>query len=130
MLNQQQINNIFKIASIDDFNETALEIFRYQLETNSIYRDFVTKLRLQPEKVLSYHQIPFLPIDFFKNHQVICGIMSIKISLSTTSSSTICLINPALLGCENSKSTSSVSKFASISSRNFELNPISISSPL
>ncbi|HNV51181.1 MAG TPA: acyltransferase [Bacteroidales bacterium] len=73
MLNQQQINNIFKIASIDDFNETALEIFRYQLETNSIYRDFVTKLRLQPEKVLSYHQIPFLPIDFFKNHQVICG---------------------------------------------------------
>lgn len=68
---QQLSEKIFTIKSPDSFNETALEIFRYQIQTNSLYNEFVQYLHIKPDKVKSISQIPFLPISFFKNHIVV-----------------------------------------------------------
>jgi len=68
------IQQIFKINSDDSFNELALGIFRYQYQNNVVYHQFVDKLNVKISKVDHYLKIPFLPIDFFKSHQVTSGI--------------------------------------------------------
>lgn len=66
-------NTIFKIGDNDSFNDTALKIFRYQYENNHVYNKFTNYLKLDPNKVETIAQIPFLPIGFFKTQNVITG---------------------------------------------------------
>lgn len=56
-----------------DLEALSLETFRFQYRENSLYRAYTDALRIQPDKVRSLTQIPFLPIQFFKTHQVTCG---------------------------------------------------------
>jgi hypothetical protein len=53
-----------------DFESRTLEIFRFQYSNNPVYRDYTNALGVNPATVLSITQIPFLPIRFFKSHQV------------------------------------------------------------
>lgn len=46
-------------------------MFRFQYENNLVYREFCDLLKTDPQKVKSLHQIPFLPIQFFKSHNVV-----------------------------------------------------------
>jgi len=46
-------------------------MFRYQYENVEIYRKFVDYLKISPETVNSLETIPFLPIEMFKNHQIL-----------------------------------------------------------
>ncbi len=55
----------------DQFEEAALALFRWQSEENLIYRKYISNLGCQPQQVTSISEIPFLPIDFFKEHQVV-----------------------------------------------------------
>lgn len=69
----------------------ALKVFRYQHEHNAVYRSFCDYLNTDVQKVKSIAQIPFLPIQFFKSHEVICGqpnIAQIFTSSGTTGMST------------------------------------------
>ncbi|MDB5133063.1 MAG: Acyl-protein synthetase, LuxE, partial [Mucilaginibacter sp.] len=61
---------VFSIKNERQFNEAALQIFQYQAQNCAVYRDFISALKVTPASVLSIHQIPFLPIEFFKTHQV------------------------------------------------------------
>lgn len=61
------------IFNISDFEGLALQVFRHQYAHNAVYRQYVDLLRVEPEKVSAMESIPFLPIRFFKSHQVICG---------------------------------------------------------
>jgi hypothetical protein len=54
-----------------NFNEVALSLFNFQYLHNSLYHDFCNHLHRTPAKVKSIEEIPFLPIEFFKNHQVV-----------------------------------------------------------
>jgi hypothetical protein len=65
------VENIFKIQTEQDFLKASLETFRYQYEHSEIYRKFVDYLNINPEKVNSLEEIPFLPIEMFKNHQIL-----------------------------------------------------------
>lgn len=57
-----------------DFEELALEIFHFQYNNNSIYRQYTDALGIRPAQVSSLIQIPFLPIRFFKSHEVRTGL--------------------------------------------------------
>ena len=46
-------------------------MFRYQHENNKVYRDFCDFLKVNSQEVKSLQQIPFLPIQFFKSHEVV-----------------------------------------------------------
>lgn len=65
-------NKIFNIQSDADFNEFAIEIFHFQYLKNRIYRQFVDYHLEDVDKVDHFSQIPFLPIEFFKTHKVLC----------------------------------------------------------
>jgi hypothetical protein len=51
----------------------ALEVFRFQYEENPLYRDFVRRLGVRPGSVGRIEEIPFLPVSFFKTHEVRTG---------------------------------------------------------
>lgn len=65
------MENIFNIQTEQDFLKASLETFRYQYENVEIYRKFVDYLKVSPETVSSLETIPFLPIEMFKNHQIL-----------------------------------------------------------
>jgi hypothetical protein len=62
-------NKIFKVSA-PGFEKLALEIFRFQYRHNSIYKVYSDMLKVNPEKVNTLAQIPFLPIQFFKTHKI------------------------------------------------------------
>ena len=64
-------NKIFTISSSEEFAALALEIFQLQYDKVKIYRDFCDLLRTTPASVKTIQDIPFLPIDFFKQQRVI-----------------------------------------------------------
>lgn len=52
------------------FESTALAVFRYQVQNNPLYQEFINLLGLSVEAVTKMQQIPFLPIQFFKYHTI------------------------------------------------------------
>ncbi len=65
--------DISRIFSVKDagFEALALDIFRYQYAHVPIYKAYVDALKTDVSAVQSLHRIPFLPIRFFKSHDVI-----------------------------------------------------------
>ena len=55
------------------FESLALAVFRYQAVYNPLYAAYLHYLNSRPENITHINQIPFLPIDFFKNHPVLTG---------------------------------------------------------
>lgn len=55
------------------FNERAIRLFQYQYRHNKIYREYVDLLNVPAEKLRQWQDIPFLPISFFKSHQLQTG---------------------------------------------------------
>lgn len=70
-MKQFDTHRIFNINNADEFEEVALDIFKFQYENNEVYRDFCIYLRKSPQSVSTTLDIPFLPISFFKTHRVI-----------------------------------------------------------
>ena len=66
-------NQIFNISSDNDFEKMAVEIFNFQYKNNKIYKKYCDLLKINPKNVKKITEIPFLPISFFKSHQVYCG---------------------------------------------------------
>jgi len=73
MDNHELRKRLFSIGNDQQFNDVALEIFRYQYEHNSLYRLFADSLGINAAQVSSYDRIPFLPVSFFKTHKVVTG---------------------------------------------------------
>jgi len=66
--------NTFDWAQIDSpekFDELALNRYRDQYAHVAVYQEFCDHLGRSPERVESVEQIPYLPISFFKTHQVV-----------------------------------------------------------
>ena len=61
---------VFSISNAEQFDTTALQVFKYQAGHCKIYRDFIKGLKIDPVQVSNIAEIPFLPISFFKNHAV------------------------------------------------------------
>lgn len=74
MLGPEEIENrLFKVSGDQEFNDLAIELFRYQNEFNEIYREFTDLLGIRPSRVKDIFEIPFLPVGFFKDHAVTCA---------------------------------------------------------
>jgi len=66
-------DHIFRLPSAADFENTALRIFEYQFENNAVYRSYCQHIKVNKHQIASLSEIPFLPISFFKTHEVKCG---------------------------------------------------------
>lgn len=56
-----------------DFDRLACQLFEYQYENNEIYQAYVRSIGISPQQVHASCDIPFLPIAFFKTHEVVTG---------------------------------------------------------
>jgi len=63
-------SKIFDIRTEPEFLKAALGTFRYQYNHVDVYRKFVDYLKINPDEVTELSDIPFLPIEMFKNHAV------------------------------------------------------------
>lgn len=64
-------NDIFSIKSASAFDLMALDTFRFQYDNCQVYQSFCNHLGKNPDVVNKVEDIPFLPISFFKSHQVV-----------------------------------------------------------
>jgi len=55
------------------FEQLALELFQLQASENHLYRSFIQALGIDAGRVSNVASIPFLPVSFFKNHDVTTG---------------------------------------------------------
>ncbi len=62
---------IFANKSEQEFKELCLNIFKFQYENNLVYRKYVDFLEKDITAINEITDIPFLPIELFKNHKVI-----------------------------------------------------------
>lgn len=76
-------SSLFSISTAS-FQEAALEVFCYQWQHNTVYRQFCISLHKNPSNVNQLEQIPFLPIEFFKTCEIKTGAWEVeKIFLSS-----------------------------------------------
>ena len=78
--------DIFSISNNKQFEKIALKVFRFQYDNNVVYREFCQYLKVEKHDVKSVQKIPFLPIQFFKSHDVLSS--EEKIQETFTSSGT------------------------------------------
>ncbi len=70
---QNTADRIFSIQNSLDFEKLTIEIFNHQVEHCEVYGIFIKNLGIKVDQIKHISQIPYLPIEFFKTHEVICG---------------------------------------------------------
>ncbi|OAQ42191.1 acyl transferase [Pedobacter psychrophilus] len=76
--------DVFDVTSKSDFNHLCLNIFEKQYQTIQVYKNFVDALRIKPEDIDHFSKIPFLPISFFKTHEIIKNKSSADVIFSSS----------------------------------------------
>ncbi len=67
---QELEEKVFGISNDESFQTIALEVYNFQFHNNILYRRFSLAMGKEPSMVRSTGDIPFLPISFFKTHEV------------------------------------------------------------
>lgn len=76
--------DIFTISSQKQFEKIALKVFRFQYENNLVYKEFCDFLKTDVQRVKTIQQIPFLPIQFFKSHDVVSNTNPVQTIFSSS----------------------------------------------
>jgi len=63
---------IFRINDEKTFRAAALEVFHFQAAHVPVYREYLSARKVDPDRVKEVEEIPFLPVEFFKSHRIIC----------------------------------------------------------
>lgn len=67
-----------------EFEKIAFQVFKFQFENNTVYRSFCDLLYKNPSDITSLEDIPFLPIEFFKSHDILSSKKSIEKKFSSS----------------------------------------------
>ncbi len=59
--------------TLDQFDDFALELAQFQARHNPIYSAYLKARKIQASSIKKLEDIPFLPIQFFKDSLVYCG---------------------------------------------------------
>ena len=78
------IPQIFSIHTKQQFNETALAIFKHQASHCLPYQQFITNLNIDPGQISEIDKIPYLPISFFKTHRIVSNTEAEEIIFSSS----------------------------------------------
>jgi hypothetical protein len=72
-MNRDLPGSIFSINNPGQFREAALQIFNFQAEKNSVYRDYISFLGRNALEIKAICSIPFLPVELFRTNRIITG---------------------------------------------------------
>lgn len=64
------VQQVFAITNHNEFYTIALQVFEYQYHRVPIYRQYCDLLNKSPQNVNDISTIPYLPIRFFRSHDV------------------------------------------------------------
>ena len=67
------INDIFTISSDQEFNDKAIQIFHHQTKHCKPYKTFLDLINIDTKKVKKVEDVPFLPIELFKQYEIYTG---------------------------------------------------------
>ena len=70
-MNTISAERIFSVGSSREFEELALEIFRFQSGHNPVYRRYLELMKIPAAEVREITSIPFLPVEFFRTWKVL-----------------------------------------------------------
>jgi len=90
-MNKPDKEQVFSIRNEQQFADAALQVFQYQAQNCAVYREFIANLDIDPLSVTTIKNIPFLPISFFKSHNVVSN--GDMVQATFTSSGTTGVIN-------------------------------------
>ncbi|MDZ4759115.1 MAG: acyl transferase [Bacteroidota bacterium] len=77
--------HIISETNESNFDESALEVFKFQYQRNNVYHTFCDLLGKTPQNISAVEEIPFLPISSFKNHDIIVSEMEPEAIFSSSS---------------------------------------------
>ncbi|WP_264544264.1 MULTISPECIES: acyl transferase [Flavobacterium] len=77
-------SDIFQIGSKKEFEKITLKVFRFQYDNNLVYQQFCQLLRKDKTNVKRIEDIPFLPIQFFKSHDVLSSSDAIQTTFTSS----------------------------------------------
>jgi len=75
---------VFSINNSRQFIDVVLEVFNHQAKNCSVYREFIAALKIDPHTIQTIQQIPFLPISFFKSHQVLSSSNPVEVIFTSS----------------------------------------------
>lgn len=75
---------IFNISDQPGFLKTALKLFEYQYNNNPVYHSFVQGLGRDVSGIKSLTDIPFLPVELFRNHRVLTGDLPVEMTFESS----------------------------------------------
>ena len=79
------ISSILK-SKLNNFDELALRVFQFQYQFNPTYQKYCKLLHIHDmNRVDSMDKIPFLPIEFFKTHEIKSSEFEAEIVFSSSS---------------------------------------------
>jgi len=81
------LNRIFQINDQTGFQDVALEIFAYQFANNPVYHNFIQQLGINQNEIHSVYDIPFIPAEFFKSHNIITGNYPVSVVFESSGTS-------------------------------------------
>ncbi|HSW68477.1 MAG TPA: hypothetical protein VLH16_07845 [Bacteroidales bacterium] len=65
--------DIFNTIDTNTFTKRCFETFHFQINQNEVYSSFCELLDVKPWDIEKIEQIPFLPVEIYKSHKVLCG---------------------------------------------------------
>jgi phenylacetate-coenzyme A ligase PaaK-like adenylate-forming protein len=87
-MHEEDFHKWFAVRTPEAFERGCMALFRWQAEQCAVYRTYLDLLGLHPSQVNSSHDIPFLPITFFKTHPVVSGTSGAAQTVFTSSGTT------------------------------------------
>lgn len=74
----------------ENFDESALQIYKFQSENNEVYSNYLDILKIDRKKVKNIRDITFMPVEFFKTHCVLTGkVKPVKVFYSSGTTDSI-----------------------------------------
>lgn len=83
-MNAPQQQQVFSIGTEQEFVDATLQAFRFQAAHCNIYREFIEGLNIRAPEVNSLEGIPFLPISFFKTHNVLSSPNPVEVTFTSS----------------------------------------------
>ncbi|MFD1256487.1 acyl transferase [Mucilaginibacter terrae] len=83
-MQKPQQQQVFSIETEQQFTDMALQAFRYQAQHCAVYQQFISGLNIDAASITQLTDIPFLPIEFFKNHQVLSSLDAPEVTFTSS----------------------------------------------
>jgi phenylacetate-coenzyme A ligase PaaK-like adenylate-forming protein len=75
---------VFSITHQEQFNNIALQVFQYQAQNCSVYKTFLSGLKVDLASITKIQDIPFLPIQFFKAQHILSSADDVQVTFTSS----------------------------------------------